>query len=284
MAQTLLKISCPDQVGLLAKLTDFMAQQHGNLLEVHQFTDPLNNWFFARLAIDSATLPVDIDALRRAFTPLAESINAEWLIHDACQRSRLVIMVSKADHCLYDLLGRWRTGELPVDIPLVIGNHDTLRSLVEREGVRFEHIPVTPENKVEAFAQMEGLFHEVQADLVVLARYMQIIPPALCESWRKRIINIHHSFLPSFAGANPYLRAYERGVKLIGATCHYATPELDEGPIIDQEVVRVEHFHTPDDLLRMGRDCERLALARGVRYHVGERVLIHKGRSIVFRD
>ncbi len=284
MAQTLLKISCPDQVGLLARLTQFIACHGGNLLEVHQFTDPLNQWFFARLAIDSDTLPLNLASLRTEFEPIAESIEARWLLHDASQRSRVVILASKADHCLADLLGRWRTGELPIDIAAVISNHDLLRPLVEREGVRFEHVPVAPENKEAAFEAMHAMFTDLHADLIVLARYMQIIPPTLCEKWKNRIINIHHSFLPSFAGANPYRRAYERGVKLIGATCHYATPDLDEGPIIDQEVIRVEHFHTPDDLLRMGRDCERLALARGVRYHVGERVLVHKGRSIVFRD
>jgi formyltetrahydrofolate deformylase len=193
-------------------------------------------------------------------------------------------MVSKADHCLTDLLGRWRTREMPIEIPLVIGNHEDLRPLVEREGIPFALVPVTPETKAEAFEEMQALFAEAEADVVVLARYMQVIPARLCEEWHGRIINIHHSFLPSFAGANPYRRAYERGVKLIGATCHYATPELDEGPIIDQEVVRVEHFHKPDDLLRLGRDCERLALARGVRYHVDDRVMMHGNRSIVFRD
>jgi len=284
MAQTLLKISCPDQIGLLARLTRFVAELGGNLLEVHQFTDSLNQWFFARLAIDTGTLPVDTEGVRAAFAPVGEEIGARWLIHDTCQRSRVVMMVSKADHCLTDLLGRWRTGELPIEIPLVIGNHETLRPLVEREGIPFEMIPVPREGKEAAFARINERLHEVRADLVVLARFMQIFPAALCEEWRERIINIHHSFLPSFAGANPYRRAYERGVKLIGATCHYATADLDEGPIIDQEVVRVEHFHTPDDLLRLGRDCERLALAKGVRYHVGERVLIHQGRSIVFRD
>jgi len=169
-------------------------------------------------------------------------------------------------------------------VPLVIGNHDTLRPLVEREGIAFEHVPVTPETKEVAFEQMGRLFVEARANLVILARYMQVLPAGLCQEWHGKVINIHHSFLPSFAGANPYRRAYERGVKLIGATCHYATRDLDEGPIIDQEVTRVEHFHGPDDLLRLGRDCERLALARGVRYHADDRVMMHGTRSIVFRD
>lgn len=284
MPNTILKLSCPDRVGLLARLTSFVAECGGNLLEVHQFTDPITKWFFARLTIDTGTLSMDLEALRQAFAPVGRELEAEWTIRDGSQKKRMVVMVSKADHCLTDLLGRWRSGEMVVDIPLVIGNHDTLRPLVEREGIRFEHVPVTPECKAAAFDQMRHLFQKVEADVVVLARYMQILPAELCQEYHGRIINIHHSFLPSFAGANPYRRAYERGVKLIGATCHYATPDLDEGPIIDQEVVRVEHFHGPNDLLRLGRDCERLALARGVRYHLDDRVMIHGGRSIVFRD
>ena len=285
MPHTLLKISCPDHVGLLARLTSFVAYHGGNLLEVHQFTDPITKWFFARLAIDQGTLALDTAAFKKAFTPLASDLQAHWSIREAAKKMRVVILVSKADHCLADLLWRWRSGEIPIEIPLVISNHEDLRELVEREGVPFKCIPIaTADAKPAAFDQMAELFREVQADLIVLARYMQVIPPAMCEEWSSRIINIHHSFLPSFAGANPYRRAYERGVKLIGATCHYATPELDEGPIIDQEVVRVEHSHSPDDLLRVGRDCERLALARGVRYHVEDRVLIHGMRAIVFRD
>lgn len=284
MANTILKLSCRDRVGLLARLTNFVAGYGGNLLEVHQFTDPLTKWFFARLTIDSASLSLGREALQREFATLGSELEAEWTIRQTSQRKRMVIMVSKAAHCLTDLLGRWRSGELTVDIPMVIGNHESLRPLVEREGIAFEYVPVTPECKGAAFDRMRNLFVEVEADLVVLARYMQIFPAPLCEEWHGRVINIHHSFLPSFAGANPYRRAYERGVKLIGATCHYATPDLDEGPIIDQEVVRVEHSHGPDDLLRLGRDCERLALARGVRYHLDDRVLIHDGRSIVFRD
>ena len=284
MPLTFLKISCPDRVGLLSRLTAFVAYHGGNLLEVHQFTDPLTRWFFARMAIDSESLALETPAFKKAFSPLAEELSAEWRIRESTQRTRVVLLVSKADHCLADLLWRWRSGELPIEIPLVISNHEDLRPLVEREGVPFEVIPVSAENKAQAFMKMDARFREVGADLIVLARYMQILSPEMCDEWHSRVINIHHSFLPSFAGANPYRRAYERGVKLIGATCHYATKDLDEGPIIDQEVVRVEHFHGPGDLLRLGRDCERLALARGVRYHVDDRVLIHGTRSIVFRD
>jgi formyltetrahydrofolate deformylase len=181
-------------------------------------------------------------------------------------------------------LQRWKTGELPVEILAVAGNHPHARESVEQAGLHFEYLPVDRANKAAHFARVDELLDELAPDLVVLARYMQIIPPNLCQKWAGRMMNIHHSFLPAFAGANPYQRAFERGVKIIGATCHYVTEDLDEGPIITQEIAQVEHYHTPGDLLRLGRDCERLALARGVRYHVKERVLIHGRKTVVFRD
>ncbi len=283
MEPTLLKISCPDRVGLLADLTRFVAGHGGNLLEVHQFTDPQTGWFFARLAIDTASLRTPARVIREAFRPLGEALGAEWAFRDTAKPMRTVVLVSRAEHCLHDLLWRWRMREIPIEIPLIISNHEVLRPIAEREGVRFEYVPVDPADREAGFTRVRELAEEAGAELLVLARYMQVLPPEFCRAWHGRIINIHHSFLPSFAGANPYRQAYERGVKLIGATCHYATPELDAGPIIDQEVTRVEHYHTAEDLLRMGRDCERLALARGVRYHAQERVLLHGNRSIVFR-
>ena len=284
MPSTLLKLACPDRVGLLARLTSFVAFHGGNLLEVHQFTDPITGWFFARMSIDTGTLALDTAALRKAFTPLATELEAEWSIREENARLRTAILVSRLGHCLADLLWRWRAAELPMEIPVVISNHEDFRELVEREGLRFEHVPVEPHDKASGLERTAALLRENRADLVVLARYMQIIPPEVCREWPGRIINIHHSFLPSFVGANPYRRAYDRGVKLIGATCHYVTGDLDEGPIIDQEVVRVEHFHSPDDMLRLGRDCERMALARGLRYHLHDRVLIHGNKTVVFRD
>jgi formyltetrahydrofolate deformylase len=284
VAVTLLKLACPDRVGLLARLTSFVAFHGGNLLEVHQFTDPLNGWFFARMAIDSGTLALDTGALVKAFTPLAKELEADWSIREEETKLRTAILVSRLGHCLADLLWRWRAGELPMQIPVVISNHEDFREMVEREGLCFEHVAVDSEDKEPGLRRTIELLGEHHIDLVVLARYMQIIPPEVCKLWKGRIINIHHSFLPSFVGANPYRRAYDRGVKLIGATCHYVTTELDEGPIIDQEVVRVEHFHSPEDLLRLGRDCERMALARGVRYHLHDRVLIHGNKTVVFRD
>lgn len=284
MSTIILRLSCPDRVGLVARISGFVAEHGGNLLEVHQFTDAISKWFFARLVIETGTLREGLPALRAAFEPLARELEAEWVIRDSADKMRVVLMVSKLGHCLADLLWRWRSGELAFDIPLVISNHSAFRHMVEREGLEFLHVPMTAANKQDAFAKIADRLREARADLVVLARYMQIIPPELCAEFHGRIMNIHHSFLPSFVGANPYLRAYERGVKLIGATCHYATGELDAGPIVDQEVIRVEHFHTPDDLVRLGRDCERLALARSVRWHLDDRVLLHGNKSIVFRD
>ncbi|RFC45300.1 MAG: formyltetrahydrofolate deformylase [Verrucomicrobia bacterium] len=284
MHSTLLKVSCPDRVGLLARIANFVAEQGGNLKEVHQFTDPAEGWFFSRMEIETHTLRCDVKALRDAFEPLASELNAEWSLRPAESRPKVVLMVSKLGHCLADLLWRWRSGELAFDIPCVISNHETLRPIVEREGIPFHWIPISSQTRNEAFAEMEALWKSLDTELIVLARYMQILPAEVCARWPGRVMNIHHSFLPSFVGANPYQRAHQRGVKLIGATCHYATAELDEGPIIEQEVVRVEHFHSEADLLRLGRDCERMALARGLRYHLSERVLVRGNKTTVFRD
>ncbi len=281
MAITHLKLSCPDRVGLLAALSGFMARFGGNLVEVHQFTDNLHRWFFTRMEIES--LQVDLETLRAAFEPLAKELGAEWTLRSAEARRKMIVLVSKQGHCLADLLWRWRSGELACDIPCVISNHEDYRAFVEREGLEFRHIPIDSKDKAAGFEQMAAIFREQSPDLVVLARYMQVLPAAFCAEFHGKILNIHHSFLPSFVGANPYQRAYERGVKLIGATCHYATAELDAGPIIDQEVTRIEHFHSPDDLVRIGRDCERLALARGVRWSLSDRVLLYGNRAVVFR-
>jgi formyltetrahydrofolate deformylase len=284
MGVTLLKLACPDHVGLLSRITSFVAHHGGNLLEVHQFTDPASGWFFTRMAIDTETLALDLPALRKAFTPLTRELKAEWSIRNDDVKMRLAVLVSRQGHCLADLLWRWRSGELPVEIAAVVSNHADFREMVEREGLRFEHVPVEQGGREAGFERTAAVLRDAGAECVVLARYMQILPDWMCGEFAGRVINIHHSFLPSFVGANPYKRAFERGVKLIGATCHYVTADLDEGPIIEQEVVRVEHFHTPEDLLRLGQDCERLALARGVRYHVHDRVLIHGKKTVVFRD
>lgn len=284
MLKTLLKLSCPDRVGLLSGITAFIAEHGGNLDEVHQFTDSEAGWFFTRMAIETDTLRIPLASLRAEFAPLAAELGAQWSIRRENDRMRVVLMVSKLGHCLADILWRWKSGELGCEIAAVIANHEDFRGTVEREGLPFHHIPVNAENKTAAFQQIERIWTDAGADLVVLARYMQVVPADVCERWEGRIMNIHHSFLPSFVGANPYKRAWERGVKLIGATCHYVTGDLDEGPIVEQEVIRVDHFHDTDDLLRLGRDCERQALARGVRWHISDRVLLHGKRTVVFRD
>jgi formyltetrahydrofolate deformylase len=279
----LLKLNCPDAVGLLARITGFIAASGGNLLDVSQYTDPVSRWFFTRLAFTGGMVEEDFARFEQDTRALADSMNAEWTLRRSDRPVRTVILVSKQDHCLVDLLWRWRSRELNIDVPLVLSNHDDTRPLVEREGIRFEKIDFSTD-KSTAFEQLAARLRAEGAELVILARFMQILPESLCREFAGKVINIHHSFLPAFVGANPYRRAFERGVKLIGATCHYATEDLDQGPIIEQEVSRVEHYHEPDDLIRLGRDCERLALARGVRFHVEDRVLVHGTRAIVFRD
>jgi formyltetrahydrofolate deformylase len=279
----LLKLNCPDAVGLLARITGFIAASGGNLLDVSQYTDPVSRWFFTRLAFTGGMVEDDFARFEQDTSALADSMNAEWTLRRSDRPVRTVILVSKQDHCLVDLLWRWRSRELNIDLPLVISNHDDARPLVEREGICFEKMDFS-NDKPAAFEQLASRLRAEGAELVILARFMQILPEALCREFAGKVINIHHSFLPAFVGANPYRRAFERGVKLIGATCHYATQDLDQGPIIEQEVSRVEHYHEPDDLIRLGRDCERLALARGVRFHVEDRVLVHGSRAIVFRD
>jgi len=279
----LLKLNCPDAVGLLARITGFIAASGGNLLDVSQYTDPVSRWFFTRLAFTGGLVEDDFARFEQDTRALADSMNADWTLRRSDRPVRTVILVSKQDHCLVDLLWRWRSRELNIDLPLVLSNHDDARPLVEREGICFEKMDFS-NDKPAAFEQLASRLRAEGAELVILARFMQILPEALCREFAGKVINIHHSFLPAFVGANPYRRAFERGVKLIGATCHYATEDLDQGPIIEQEVSRVEHYHEPDDLIRLGRDCERLALARGVRFHVEDRVLVHGTRAIVFRD
>ena len=283
MTTHLLKLNCPDAVGLLARITGFIAASGGNLLDVSQYTDTTSRWFFARLAFTGGQIESSPEAFRAEVEKLAADMSADWTLRAADRPVRTAILVSKEDHCLVDLLWRWRSKELNIEIPAVLSNHESARDLVEREGLGFEKIDFASD-KPAAFAQLANRLRDLGVELVILARFMQILPDSICREFAGRVINIHHSFLPAFVGANPYRRAFERGVKLIGATCHYATEDLDEGPIIEQEVSRVEHYHEPEDLVRLGRDCERLALARGVRYHVEDRVLVHGNRAIVFRD
>lgn len=277
-----LTISCPDKIGIVAKVSNFLAMYGGWITEANHHSDLDVNRFFMRHEIRATTLPFGLDEFRTAFSPIAREYEMDWDISDSEIKKRVVLMCSKDSHCMVDLLHRWQSGELNCDIPLVISNHNDLRDLVEWHGIPYVHVPVNKDNKPEAYAEVERLIDEAQADCVVLARYMQIIPPALCQKYQHQIINIHHSFLPSFAGAKPYHQAYERGVKLIGATCHYVTEELDAGPIIDQDTVRVNHRQTAQDMVRLGRDVEKSVLARGLAWHLQDRVLVYGNKTVVF--
>lgn len=277
-----LVISCPDQVGIVAAVSDFIAQFGGWITEAHHYTDPGSQWFFMRYVVRADSIPFDAEEFRERFAPTAKAFRMHWLINDSGIKPRVVLLASKQAHCLSDLLYRWRSRELDCDIPAVLSNHDDLRGYVEWHGIAYHHLPVDASNKAAHFAAVKERIAEARADVIVLARYMQILPADLCALYPARILNIHHSFLPSFVGAKPYHQASERGVKLIGATCHYVTSELDAGPIIEQDVVRVNHHNTVEDMVRLGRDVEKMVLARGLRYHLEDRVLVHGNKTIVF--
>lgn len=279
----ILTLTCPDRVGIVAAVSGLIAQHQGWIVEANHHADAIAKRFFMRQEILADSLPFGLDTLKQKFTPIAEAFDMDWRITDTAQRKRVVILVSRQEHCLYDLLARWQSRELDVDIPCVISNHETLRGFVEWHGIPFHYVPVTPDTKPAAFAEVRRQFEAAGADTMVLARYMQILPPELCRAYPGRILNIHHSFLPSFVGARPYHQAYERGVKLIGATCHYVTEDLDQGPIIEQDVIRIDHSDSPEDLVRYGKDIEKTVLARGLRYHLEDRVLIHGNKTVVFR-
>lgn len=276
-----LTIACPDRAGIIAAVTGFIAQQGGFIVEASYHTDQETQQFFMRQEIQADSLPFSAAEFDTFFAPLAQEFAMRWQLTDSAIKKRLVLLVSQQDHCLNDLLHRWRSGELLVDIPCVISNHGNLRSFVEWHGIPFHYVPM--QDKAAGFARIAALFDAAQGDIMVLARYMQILPPALCSQFSGKIINIHHSFLPSFIGAKPYHQAHQRGVKLIGATCHYVSDELDAGPIIEQDTLRIDHADSIEDLVRYGRDIEKSVLARGLRYHVEDRVLICGNKTIVFR-
>ena len=277
-----LVVSCPDRVGIVSRVSGFIAGHGGSITEASQHYDLETGRFCMRYEILADSIGMPPEALREAFAPIAEAFDMAWALTDTRNRPQVVLMVSKESHCLVDLLYRWTAGELNCDIAAVISNHESMRGLVEWHGIPYHHVPVRPDDKQAAFDEVVRLVDDVRADCVVLARYMQILPPSICERYAGQVINIHHSFLPSFAGAKPYHQAYERGVKLIGATCHYVTEELDAGPIIEQDIHRVSHCHTPGDLVRFGRDVEKAVLARGLRWHLEDRVLIHGNKTVVF--
>ncbi len=277
-----LVISCPDRVGIVAKVSNFLAMYGGWITEANHHSDLPSDWFFMRHEIRADSLPFGLDEFRTAFSPIAREFEMDWYICDSDVKKRVVLMASKESHCLADLLNRWKSGELDCEIPCVISNHEDFRELVEWHGIPYHHVPVDKDNKQPSFDRVEQIVEEANADCVVLARYMQILPPNLCDKYAGRVINIHHSFLPSFAGAKPYHQAHVRGVKLIGATCHYVTEELDAGPIIDQDIHRVNHRHTIEDMVRLGKDVEKTVLARGLRWHLEDRVLVHGNKTVVF--
>ncbi|KZY33664.1 MULTISPECIES: formyltetrahydrofolate deformylase [unclassified Oleiphilus] len=277
-----LVVSCPDRTGIVAKVSNFLATYNGWITEASYHADQKNGWFFMRNEIKASSIPFDLENFKTVFEPIAKEFSMSWSISDSNTKKRVVLMASKESHCLADLLHRWHSNELDAEIVAVISNHDDLRRMVEWHDIPYHHVPVDPQNKQAAFDQVSSLVDEYQTDLVVLARYMQILPADLCETYAGRVINIHHSFLPSFAGAKPYHQAYDRGVKLIGATCHYVTQDLDEGPIIDQDVIRISHSNTIEDMVRLGKDAEKNVLARGLRLHLEERVIIHENKTVVF--
>ncbi|MFT6029504.1 MAG: formyltetrahydrofolate deformylase [Oleiphilaceae bacterium] len=277
-----LVVSCPDRTGIVAKVSNFLATYNGWITEASYHADQKNGWFFMRNEVKASSIPFSVDDFKIAFQPIAKEFSMDWSISDSDTKKRVVLMVSKESHCLADLLHRWHSKELDAEIMAVISNHDDLRRMVEWHDIPYHHVAVDPKNKVPAFAEVNSLVERYQTDLVVLARYMQILPAELCEQYSGRVINIHHSFLPSFAGAKPYHQAYDRGVKLIGATCHYVTQDLDEGPILDQDVIRISHSDSIEDMVRLGKDAEKNVLSRGLRLHLEDRVIIHENKTVVF--
>ncbi|MEN9535254.1 MAG: formyltetrahydrofolate deformylase [Verrucomicrobiota bacterium] len=280
----ILKLSCPDQPGIVAKIANYVAGHRGNLIEFNQFSDSLQGKFFARLEIETGDLDVQTEDFIEGFGTLGRSLQANWHFRRLPYRMRTALLVTKTDHCLNEILWRTELGELPIEITSIIGNRPNCHSIADRSGIVFHEIDMDGDQRAAGFAKIRELIEKEDVELIVLARFMQILPDDFCKDFAGRIINIHHSFLPAFIGANPYQQAYERGVKLIGATCHYVTADLDAGPIIEQEVERVHHFHAPADLVRLGRNCERIAIAKGIRYHVHDRTIIDGHRAIVFPD
>jgi len=279
----ILTLSCPDQRGIVAKVSAFLFERGCNILDAQQFDDQETGQFFMRVVFDADD--ADHVALRADFTVVATALSMKWTLRDRSDRYRVMILASKFDHCLADLVYRWKIGELPMEIAAVVANHPAeTYANVDLTGLPFHHLPVTKETKFEQEAALWQLIQETRTDIVVLARYMQVLSDGLSAKLAGRCINIHHSFLPGFKGAKPYHQAHARGVKVIGASAHYVTGDLDEGPIIEQDVERISHRDTPEDLIRKGRDIERRVLARALRYRLEDRVLLNGRKTVVFTD
>jgi formyltetrahydrofolate deformylase len=283
----ILLISCPDRKGEVATIADFVYRHGGNILHADEHADEESGLFLMRVEFDPKDFDIDLSQkdladFGKQFSPIAEAFQMKWRLAQSSQRPRMIILVSKYDHCLVDLLYRHKSGELACDIPLIISNHADNQAVADFYKIPYAIVPVTKENKIRAEAEIQSLIDEQQPDFMVLARYMQILSNEFVNRYPQRIINIHHSFLPAFVGARPYHQAFERGVKLIGATSHYVTEVLDDGPIIEQDVVRVSHRDTVEDLIRKGRDLEKVVLSRAVRWHVENRVLVYGNKTVVF--
>lgn len=282
MQRFILTLSCADRMGIVAAVAEWLLGQHCNIVDSAQFNDDANKNFFMRVCFD-ADRALTATELQATFAPVSERFDMRWAIHDTTVKSRVVLMVSKFGHCLNDLLYRYRIGALPIEITAIIANHRDFYQLAAANDIPFHHLPVNPGNKAQQEGRLLEILRDERCDLVVLARYMQILSPSLCTQLKERAINIHHSFLPSFQGAKPYNQAHARGVKLIGATAHYVTEDLDEGPIIEQDVARVDHGMSVEDCAAVGRDVECAVLARAVKWHVEHRVLLNGNRTVVFR-
>ena len=277
-----LLVCCPDRKGLVAALAQVLYGHGANILDADQHTDPVAGQFFQRIKFDMSELHTDRRSLETAVAEVAERFSMSWRLSDRLHRYKTAIFVSKYDHCLYDLLLRQKSGELATDIPLIISNHPDLAPVARQFDIPFYHLRITKDTKAEQEASALALLAQADVELVVLARYMQILSDDFLNAFTGHVINIHHSFLPAFMGSKPYHRAFQRGVKLIGATAHYATAELDEGPIIEQDVVRCSHRDSVEDLVRKGRDLEKVVLARAVRWHLDDRVLVYDNKTVVF--
>jgi formyltetrahydrofolate deformylase len=279
----ILTLSCPDKPGIVYGVSSFLVQHSGNIIDSQQYGDSDQGRFFMRVHFTIPPAGATLAELERDFTWVAESFHMSWQLHDKAVRIKTLLMVSRLGHCLNDLLFRWRTGSLPVDITAVVSNHEDFRDLATSYDLPFRHIPVTVATKPVAEAELAALVEETQTELIVLARYMQVLSSDLCKRFEGQIINIHHSFLPSFKGARPYHQAHAKGVKLVGATGHYVTADLDEGPIIEQDVLRVDHRFPASRLVEAGRDVEAAVLARAVTWHAEHRVLLNGNRTVVFQ-
>lgn len=278
-----LTISCQDRVGLVAQVSSFLAKHQISIVEANHHTDQETNWFFMRheLLLDETTYP--LAKFRDDFAELAESIEMTWDITPKSQKNRVILLASKESHCLTDILHRWHEQELDCEVVAVIANHKEMEKFASWYHLPFHHIDFK-DDKQQAFAELENVIDSYRVDTVVLARFMQIFPDGLCQKYQHKVINIHHSFLPSFVGAKPYHQAYDRGVKLIGATCHYVTADLDAGPIIEQEISRISHSDTVQDMVVKGKECEKQALARGLKYHLEHRIMVQGNKTVVFAD